>query len=80
VDESALWFNGLSALAKSKVRMVAVKDLKIHSACDFMPLHAAAQAVIDASVEENGILFPLALEPYRQIVLGVLVVFVRNTG
>jgi hypothetical protein len=37
IQAPAPWFDGLSALAKAKVRFVAVEKLKVHPTCDFMP-------------------------------------------
>jgi DNA modification methylase len=66
----AKWFTGLSVAAKNKIRFVAVVDLKLHPSCDFLPLSLRAYDIILKSVEENGVLYPLAVAADGRVIDG----------
>jgi hypothetical protein len=70
VPTPATWFVGLSVAAKNKIRFVAVEHLKLHPSCDFLPLSPHAYDIILKSVEQNGVLYPLAIAADGRVIDG----------
>ncbi len=68
--EPAHWFAGLSETAKEKIRWVPVTELTEHPACNSLPFYATVLALIKDSVQQNGILFPLAVAADGRVIYG----------